>query len=224
MKSFALMLSLLLFSGCVATHQQRTATQGAVIGGAAGAVIGAQSNRVAEGAVVGAIVGGLAGAILAEDRSNRVYASEARYHRRACNKGSHYFSRAHSARNLDRKINLMREGLRFCPNNPAAHNDLGVALVLRGNHAAARTHFGHAIRLDSSYRPAHRNLRHLQNYYPQRSYNNDRRDRRDDKYQRRDSRSDERRERRDEKRYQRRDSGSDDERYDRRRDRYYDDD
>jgi len=195
MKLFALILSLAMFSGCVAaTHQQRTATQGAVIGGTAGAVIGAQSDRVAEGAVIGAIVGGLAGAIIAEGRSDRVYASEARYHRRACQKGSQYFSRAHSARNLDRKIDLMREGLRYCPNNPAAHNDLGVALVLRGNQAAARSHFNHAIRIDPQYRPAHFNLRGLG--YPQRGYKNERRERQNDRYERRDSGSDDKRDRR----------------------------
>jgi len=196
MKRFAFVLSILMLSGCVATHQQRSATQGAVVGGAAGAVIGAQNDRLAEGAVVGAIVGGLAGAILAEDRNSRIHASEARYHRRACRNGSQYFSRAHSARNLDRKISLMREGLRYCPNNPAAHNDLGVALVLWGDDAAARIHFNHAIRIDSQYRPAHRNLLRLQQYHPRRGYKNERRERQDERYQRRDSGSHDDRDRR----------------------------
>ena len=49
----------------------------------------------------------------------------------------------------------MRKGIRFCPNNAAAHNDLGVALELYGDHVAARIEFNRAIRLDSGYRPAH---------------------------------------------------------------------
>jgi len=156
------------------------ATDGVIIGGVAGAtagaVIGSQSNQTAEGAVIGAILGGLAGAVLSEAGNNQVDASEQRYHRRACRDGSGYFDRAHSSRHIDQKIQLMREGLRYCPDNAAAYNDLGVALVLSGDYASARIQFNHAIRLDSGYQPAYRNLDHLDRRYSKREYNNERRD------------------------------------------------
>jgi len=150
-----------LLSGCATTHQERATTQGAVIGATAGAVIGAQNDRAVEGAFIGGILGGLAGAVLSDDGNNRVVASEPRYHRRSCGQGAEYFDRATRARNLDRKVGLMRQGLRLCPRNPAAHNDLGVALMLRGDYAEARKHFGHALKLDPGYIPARRNMERL---------------------------------------------------------------
>lgn len=150
-----------LLSGCATTHQERATTQGAVVGATAGAVIGAQSDRAVEGAFIGGILGGLAGAVLSDDGSDRVMASEPRYHRRSCRQGAQYFDRAARVRNLNRKISLMRQGLRLCPGNPAAHNDLGVALMLRGDYAEARKHFGHALKLDPGYIPARRNMERL---------------------------------------------------------------
>ncbi len=147
-----------LLSGCATTHQERATTQGAVIGAAAGAVIGAQSDRAVEGALIGGVLGGLAGAVLSEDGHDRVLASEPRYHRRSCGQGEAYFDRAARERNLDQKIYLMREGLHLCPKNPAAHNDLGVALMLRGDYREAERHFGHALKLDPGYAPARRNM------------------------------------------------------------------
>lgn len=154
-----------MISGCATAHQERAATSGAIIGATAGAVIGAQSNRVAEGAVIGGVIGGLAGAVLAEGAEDRVVPSEPRYHRRSCARGQSYFDRAARARNLDSKIALMREGLRLCPQNPAAHNDLGVALMLRGergDYREAAAHFRHALRIDPDYVPARRNLARLE--------------------------------------------------------------
>ncbi|MFQ5581794.1 MAG: YMGG-like glycine zipper-containing protein [Mariprofundaceae bacterium] len=162
MNKFALVvISILLLSGCATPHQERAATTGAMIGAGAGAVIGSQSDRPVEGALIGGVIGGLAGAILAEDHSDRVYTSDKRYHRKACRKGQRFFDEARHARSLERKVHLMEEGLRYCPANPAAHNDLGVALMLKGNYKAAEQHFRHAIRLDAGYEPARRNLAHV---------------------------------------------------------------
>lgn len=151
----------MLVAGCATTEQERAATTGAVIGATAGAVIGAQSDRAAEGAVIGGVLGGLTGAILADDGRGRVYSSDRRYHRRACPSGQSYFDESRHTADLDRKIHLMKRGLRYCPNNPAAHNDLGVALMLKGNYRAAEQHFRHALRLDPGYEPARRNLAHV---------------------------------------------------------------
>ena len=151
----------MVLSACATPHQERAATTGAIVGATAGAVIGSQSDRTAEGAVIGGVIGGLAGAVLAEDRSGHVYTSAPRYHRRACRRGEGYFRKAQRARRLNRKIDLLREGLRYCPGNPAAHNDLGVALMLKGNYRAAENQFRHALRIDPDYRPARRNLAYL---------------------------------------------------------------
>lgn len=181
----AVISALILLSGCATTHQERATTQGAMVGAAAGAVIGAQNDKPVEGAIIGGVLGAMAGAVLAEGSEDRVIESEPRYHRRTtCRRGAEYFDRAANVRDLDRKVTLMRQGLRLCPNNPAAHNDLGVALMLRGNYGQAERHFGHALQLDPGYVPARRNLTRLNR--------NMKRDSREFKYDRREMRRDER--------------------------------
>ncbi|OIO74913.1 MAG: hypothetical protein AUJ57_01310 [Zetaproteobacteria bacterium CG1_02_53_45] len=164
MNRYILVTATILLSSCATAHQERSATQGAVIGGAAGAIIGAQSDQIVEGAIIGGVLGGLAGAILAQDRDDRIYASEERYHRSSCSRGDIYFDRARHTRDLGMRVSLLRQGIRYCPNNPAAHNDLGVALMLWGDSAGARIHFGHALRLDPQYYPARRNMDYLGHY------------------------------------------------------------
>jgi len=181
MKQIISIAMILLLSACATSYQQRTTAQGAAIGATAGAVIGHQSGNAAEGAVIGGALGALAGAVIAEQREKGIRTSAPRYHRRACRDGVQYFDRASRAQNLDRKIKLLKKGLRYCPNNPAAHNDLGVALVLRGNERAARGHFNHALRLDPDYYPARRNLDRLSRNY-QSQYNRSGSDRYDDRY------------------------------------------
>ncbi len=165
MNRYIFIAATILLSSCATAHQERSATQGAVIGGAAGAIIGAQSDQIVEGAIIGGVLGGLAGAILAQDRDDRIYASEQRYHRRSCSRGDIYFDRARHSRDLGMRVSLMRQGIRYCPNNPAAHNDLGVALMLWGDSGAARIHFGHALRLEPRYYPAQRNMDYLGHYH-----------------------------------------------------------
>jgi len=60
-----LWMLLLLFglSSCATYEQQRAASTGAMIGGAAGAVLGAESDRVLEGAAIGAAIGAVTGAV-----------------------------------------------------------------------------------------------------------------------------------------------------------------
>lgn len=164
MKRLIFIVTALFLTGCATAHQERTATRGAAIGATAGAVIGSQSDQVLEGAIIGGVLGGLAGAILSEDRDDRVHSSERRYHRSACERGDIYFGRARNSRSLDRRIAFMRQGIRYCPNNPAAHNDLGVALMLWGDSAGARIHFNQALRFDPHYYPSQRNLKRMKRY------------------------------------------------------------
>ncbi|ATX80423.1 Glycine-zipper containing OmpA-like membrane domain-containing protein [Mariprofundus aestuarium] len=192
MKRFTLIAAILILASCATTHQQQSATQGAAVGATAGAIIGAQSDQIVEGAIIGAILGGLAGAMLADDRDDRIQASAPRYHRSNCGRGDVYFSRARNARDLGGRISLMRQGIGYCPNNPAAHNDLGVALMIWGDRVGARIHFNQALRLDRHYYPAQRNINRMSRYkapkrgvgqqrnYQDRGYYGDHRDERHD--------------------------------------------
>jgi len=200
MKQMFSILLVLMVAGCANTYQQRAATTGAVLGGTAGGVVGAQNDQVVEGVVVGAVLGGLAGAIIAQDRDDRVYVSDKHYHRNQCGRGNTFFGRAHNSPYLDEKIALMRKGIHYCPYNPAAHNDLGVALMLWGDLPGARQHFAQALRLDPDYRPARFNLNRLANYRSPR-YRHEMRERRHEMRERRH----ERREMYEERREQRRD-------------------
>ncbi len=149
----------MLLAACATPHQERTTTTGALIGATAGAVIGSQSDRTAEGAVIGGVIGGLAGAIIGDDQ--RASAADPRYHRRNCPDGESFFRRAQHERNLHEKIELMQQGIRYCPNNPAAHNDLGVAYMRIGNRQQAARHFKRALQIDPYYQPARANLNRL---------------------------------------------------------------
>ncbi len=158
MRYTALIPLILLLSACATQHQERTTTTGALIGATAGAVIGSQSDRTAEGAVIGGVIGGLAGAIIGDNQQS--YAAEPRYHR-GCPGGDKFFQRARRQHNMHEKIELMQQGLRYCPNNPAAHNDLGVAYMRIGNRQQAARHFKRALQIDPGYQPARANLNRL---------------------------------------------------------------
>jgi len=168
MKRYLSILTIGLLAGCVTPYQTQKTTQGAAIGATAGAIIGSQSDQFVGGAIIGGVLGGLAGAILSDGhdgRDGRVYASAPRYHRRACGRGDIFFKRARHARQLNHRISLMRQGIRFCPNNPAAQNDLGVALMLWGDSSGARIHFNQALRFDPQYYPARRNMEFMRHYH-----------------------------------------------------------
>jgi len=164
MKRYLSIVAIGLLAGCSTAYQERSATQGAVVGAAAGAVIGSQSDQLVEGAIIGGVLGGLVGAMLAEDRDDRIHESAPRYHRSSCSRGDIYFERARHERGLDRRITLMRQGIVYCPNNPAAHNDLGVALMLWGDSNGARMHFQQALRFDPQYYPARHNMERMSRY------------------------------------------------------------
>ncbi len=158
---------ILMLSACTTTtHPDHAATQKTVVDtnavAADRAVQANQTDRIIrEDVIIGGVLGGLVGAFLDADRDDRIHASEARYHR-VCNQGNAYFSRARQTSDLEERVSFMQEGIRYCPNNPAAHNDLGLGLMLWGDLTAARTHFAYALRLDPDYNPALINLSRIQ--------------------------------------------------------------
>jgi len=72
MYKLLMIIMILGLSSCATYEQQRITTTGAMIGGATGALIGAESDKVVEGAVMGAAIGAVAGAIIL-DSQHREY-------------------------------------------------------------------------------------------------------------------------------------------------------
>jgi len=68
MNKLWMLLLLLGLSSCATYEQQRAASTGAMIGGAAGAVLGAESDRVIEGAAIGAAIGAVTGATISDSQ------------------------------------------------------------------------------------------------------------------------------------------------------------
>jgi len=166
MKRYVFVAAILMLSACTTskheepTHQEKAAIQ---VDKVTVAVAGTQSDRIIrDDVIIGDVLGGLVGAFLDADRGDRIHASEARYHHRDCNQGNAYFSKARKTSDLEERIAFMQEGIRYCPDNPAAHNDLGLGLMLWGDLTAARTQFAYALRLDPDYNPALINLSRIQ--------------------------------------------------------------
>ena len=62
-----ILLSLAASPAIAGSYQDRAVATGVVIGASAGAVIGSQNGKTAEGAMIGGIMGAVAGAILANN-------------------------------------------------------------------------------------------------------------------------------------------------------------
>ncbi|OIO74911.1 MAG: hypothetical protein AUJ57_01300 [Zetaproteobacteria bacterium CG1_02_53_45] len=162
MKRFIFIAATLFLASCATAHQEqsagheRPAKKGAVTNTANSH--GDTSDHIVRGQIFGGVLGALAGAVLDKERDDRINPSEERFHRSSCSNGDEYFGRARYENDLDVRITLMEEGIDYCPDNPAAHNDLGLALMLWGDMDAARMHFNDALRLDPDYNPARINL------------------------------------------------------------------
>ncbi len=166
MKRYVFIAATLILSACApTTHQENSAAQRSALSVNAGTDAPNDHSRtdriIQEDVIIGGVLGGLVGAFLDADRDDRIHASEVRYHR-ACNQGNAYFSKARQTRDLEERIAFMQEGIRYCPDNPAAHNDLGLGLMLWGDLTAARTQFAYALRLEPDYNPALINLSRIQ--------------------------------------------------------------
>jgi len=166
MKRYIFITATLMLSACAPTAHQENATvqkTAAVAVDTETTGHATQTDRITrEDEVIGSVLGGLSGAFLDADRDDRIHASAARYHRSDCNQGNTYFDKARHAGDLEERIDFMQQGIRYCPDNPAAHNDLGLGLMLWGDLTAARTHFAQALRLDPDYNPARINLSRIQ--------------------------------------------------------------
>jgi len=162
MKRFVFMTATLFLASCATAHQEqsagheRSAKKGSMTASANSH--GDKSDHVVRGQIFGGVLGGLAGAVLDKDRDDRISPSEERFHRSSCSSGDEYFDRARYESDLDERVTLMEEGIGYCPDNPAAHNDLGLGLILWGDMDAARMHFEDALRIDPDYNPARINL------------------------------------------------------------------
>lgn len=143
MKRFVFIAATLFLLPCATVH---------------GAEGGTAPDQVFEDGIHGGVLGGLVGGFLDMEKGDRIHASAARYHRKSCNKGDKYFRKATKAEYVDERIALMEKGIKFCPDNPAAHNDLGLAQMLWGDLPAARTHFNESLQLDPDYNPARINM------------------------------------------------------------------
>ncbi len=78
MKTIAALLSVALLHSCAyqnpyASHTERDATTGALLGGAIGGMIGHQSNEGLAGAALGAGIGGLLGGAAGQSKDRRQY-------------------------------------------------------------------------------------------------------------------------------------------------------
>ncbi|PJA32961.1 MAG: hypothetical protein CO187_02695 [Zetaproteobacteria bacterium CG_4_9_14_3_um_filter_53_7] len=168
MKRYSIFAVSLLLAGCATAHQEsvqqpvQPVVQEPVVEEPAVSDAGSGHDQFALGTIHGGVLGGLVGAMLDKDRDDRIHASEARYHRSNCNKGDEYFASARQKSDLDERLTLMEKGISFCPKNPAAHNDLGLALLLWGDLNAARSHFNQALVLEPDYNPARVNLLRMQ--------------------------------------------------------------
>jgi uncharacterized protein YcfJ len=77
--TIAIAASAFTFSNCAnpyapgATNAQRDTATGALLGGAAGAIIGHQSGRGLEGAAIGAAAGGIGGNMIGRNKDAQYY-------------------------------------------------------------------------------------------------------------------------------------------------------
>lgn len=163
MKRYAIIAAISLLAGCASGEKQHASGHGSSI--QPGPIDISKSDRVYEDGIHGGVLGSLVGAVLDKEHHDRIRASEPRYHQRRCDGGDHYFSKAAHAPYVDERVELMEQGIDYCPDNPAAHNDLGLALLLWGDLPAARNHLYRALELDSNYQPARLNLAYVPNGY-----------------------------------------------------------
>ncbi|ATX81297.1 hypothetical protein Ga0123462_0422 [Mariprofundus ferrinatatus] len=162
MNGFVLIAATLVLSGCAASHQEHSVKKEPSSSVVSNSTDITQSDRVFEGGIQGGVLGSLVGAVLDKERDDRIHASEVRYHRPKCQHGARYFDKATRTPHVDERIIYMEEGIEYCPDNAAAHNDLGLALVIWGDLPAARDHFDYALKLEPDYEPARLNLARIE--------------------------------------------------------------
>ncbi|MGE0825850.1 MAG: tetratricopeptide repeat protein [Candidatus Binatia bacterium] len=81
--------------------------------------------------------------------------------REACNQAFYAFDAARKAANDTEAIMHYREGLKLCPSDDVAHNELGEIYARTGQTADARTEFEAALKLNPNFSRAQKNLEAL---------------------------------------------------------------
>lgn len=78
--------------------------------------------------------------------------------RAACNQAFSAFAAARKATNDEEAIAQYREGLRLCPSDDVAHNELGEIYLRLGRRSEAAAAFTEALRLNPNFSHAQKNL------------------------------------------------------------------
>jgi tetratricopeptide (TPR) repeat protein len=154
--------------GCASWEEKHT--KGTVIGGLAGAglgaLIGAATGSWAWGAVIGLGAGALAGYAIADSSGSddpkagdrATYATEDARRRRE--EADREFRIAMEARDAASSEFHLKKSIELYP-TPGAYNNLGLLQLQAGDREAARSSFRQAIALDPQYDPALQNLEKL---------------------------------------------------------------
>ncbi len=138
---------------------------GTLLGAGIGAAVGHSIDRTGgagKGAVIGAIGGYLIGQQMDKPSTSEVSPPET--HAYTCQDALNQTNHASRIQNKKKKVFLLQNALRICPNSARIHNDLGVAYYQRGLYydgQRARLELQEALRIDPNYTIARRNLRAL---------------------------------------------------------------
>ena len=100
--------------------------------------------------------------IKAETEALRQQARQAEKEREDCNTAFYTFEEARKAADEDAAVATYREGLRLCPTDDVAHNELGELYLRLGRRDEAILAFEEAVRLNANFVRAQRNLQDAQ--------------------------------------------------------------